>query len=253
MAKSSIHIVPIKSGSRAHNTRKTKLGYVREELTKNNWSGYSRNPFYDKKSLGQIKEDLKVLVKEKTGRAMQEKATPLREAVFNFEERHTNEEISKAITSVAKKFGIKGVELHIHRDEGHEVPNTGEWIPNYHAHVIFDFIDHNTGKSVKLGRQDMSDMQTALAEALGMERGEPSQKTHLDALEFKKQKLAEEVAYEREQLKNLKHEQSFFTYLIRDTDYLEFINDKRSKFDDLIQERNERQNERKSRDNGIEM
>ena len=43
---------------------------------------------------------------------------------------------------------------------------------NYHAHVVGDFLDWETGKTIKLGKEVMSEMQTILAISLGMERGE---------------------------------------------------------------------------------
>ena len=41
------------------------------------------------------------------------------------------------------------------------------------------------GKSIKLNRQDMAQLQTLLAESLGMERGISSDKVHLEAQQFK--------------------------------------------------------------------
>lgn len=49
--------------------------------------------------------------------------------------------------------------------------STGKWIPNHHCHMIFDWIDHKTGKSFKLNKYDTSKLQTLVAESLGMERG----------------------------------------------------------------------------------
>ncbi len=32
--------------------------------------------------------------------------------------------------------------------------------PNYHAHIVFDWMNHNTGKSRKLNDNDMIEMQS---------------------------------------------------------------------------------------------
>ena len=45
------------------------------------------------------------------------------------------------------------------------------WKPNYHTHIVWDRMNHNTGKSCKLLPQDMSEMQTIWAAALGMASG----------------------------------------------------------------------------------
>lgn len=44
---------------------------------------------------------------------------------------------------------------------------------NYHAHLVVDCLDHNTGRTVKLSDDDMSlkGIQGIIADALGMERG----------------------------------------------------------------------------------
>lgn len=88
---------------------------------------------------------------------------------------------------VEQKFKIKAIQLSVHRDEGRWKNENGEkkWTPNYHAHVVFDWQDKKTGKSIKLNRQDMSSLQTYFSESLGMKRGIKSTKKHLGALEYK--------------------------------------------------------------------
>ena len=73
---------------------------------------------------------------------------------------------------VETRWGIKALQVHLHRDEGHyEIPgDDSTWKPNYHAHIIWDWMDHTTGKSIKLDADDMSAMQDMVAEALGFGR-----------------------------------------------------------------------------------
>ena len=52
--------------------------------------------------------------------------------------------------------------------------------------MVFDWTD-DKGKFIKPNRYQMSDMQTLVAEELGMERGIPSYKKHLSAVSFKVQ------------------------------------------------------------------
>ena len=82
-------------------------------------------------------------------------------------------------------WGITPLQIFIHRDEGHyEIPgDKTTWKPNYHAHIVWDWMNHDTGKSCKLTPQDMSEMQTILAEALDMERGTAKELTGREHLE----------------------------------------------------------------------
>ena len=84
-----------------------------------------------------------------------------------------------------ERWGITPLQIFIHRDEGHyETPGDAtSWKPNYHAHIIWDWMNHDTGKSCKLSPQDMSEMQTLLAEALDMERGTSKELTGREHLE----------------------------------------------------------------------
>ena len=82
-------------------------------------------------------------------------------------------------------MGIKALQVHLHRDEGHYENPSDEntWVPNYHAHIIWDWMDHSTGKSIMLNADDMSTMQDKVAEALDMERGQKKSEIGLEHLE----------------------------------------------------------------------
>lgn len=59
--------------------------------------------------------------------------------------------------------------------------------PNYHAHVVFDWMNHETGKSRKLNDEDMAAMQTWASDILMMERGQSKNvtgKEHLERNDF---------------------------------------------------------------------
>ena len=67
--------------------------------------------------------------------------------------------------------------------------------PNYHAHIVFDWMNHDTGKSRKLNDEDMTEMQNLASDILLMERGQSKAvtgKKHLERNDFiiEKQKAA---------------------------------------------------------------
>jgi hypothetical protein len=76
-------------------------------------------------------------------------------------------------------YGIHCFQIHIHRDEGHNMRrkinwNNPQWKPNFHAHLLFDYTDQKTGESLrrKITRNHTAEMQTITAKILDMERGE---------------------------------------------------------------------------------
>lgn len=79
--------------------------------------------------------------------------------------------------------------MFIHRDEGHysNPEDVATWKPNLHAHIVWDWMNHETGKSCKLDEKTMSEMQTVLAECLEMQRGISKKltgKEHLERNDF---------------------------------------------------------------------
>ena len=206
--KTSVHVKPCNTAqSERHNRRDAeyikslnpKKLYVRLDLTKHNASYVA--PEMEGVTLDQYLESIRVMVKQKTGRAMQEKdvqytdkngkvrtrngASPIRECVVVIEKDTKLKDLLRFTKDVEKKWGIKALQVHLHRDEGHYENPSDEntWVPNYHAHIIWDWMDWKTGKSIKLNADDMSTMQDMVAEALDMERGQKKSETGLDHLE----------------------------------------------------------------------
>ena len=177
MTKSFAHFQPAKPGSEEHNRRLKHLDYVRTDLSKSNQSWHSQ-------SVASRLEQLKQLVKAKTGRAMQKKATPIQEAVVLIKPTTTMEDLKKLAAAWREEFGIDVFQIDIHLDEGH-YNEEGKWVGNLHAHMTADFMDHETGKSLKPKRQDMAKLQDITAKILDMERGVSSNKQHLSSLQFK--------------------------------------------------------------------
>ena len=181
MSKTSIHIEPCKIGSsEQHNQRLKHLDYVRPDLSHQNksWVGVADLPAH--------LEQLRTLVKDKTGRAMQAKATPIREGVIVIRQDTTIEQLKGLADAIEQRWGIKTLQIYTHKDEGH-TDSEGAWKPNLHAHIVFDWVNHDTGKSIKLSKQDMAEMQTMVADCLQMVRGESSDIKHLGAIQYKNQ------------------------------------------------------------------
>ena len=207
-AKASEHIKPCNiPQSERHNRRDAdyiaslnpaKL-YVREELSHLNDSYVA--PDMEGVGLRQHYDDIKAMVKEKTGRAMQEKdveftdkkgkkrvrqgCSPIREGVVNIKPDTTMDDLLEYARKVNERWGIRAIQIHVHRDEGHydNPDDKSTWQPNLHAHIIWDWMDHSTGKSFKLNADDMSEMQDMVAGTLEMERGRKKAETGLDHLE----------------------------------------------------------------------
>ena len=212
IAKASDHIEPCNiEQSERHNRRDAdyiaslnpKTLYIRQNLSPNNESYVA--PDVEGQSLQEIYDAIKVMVKQKTGRAMQERmvevtdkkgkkkkrngSSPLRESVVNIKPDTTMEDLRQYTQRVQDRWGVRAIQIHIHRDEGHykDPENPETWIPNLHAHIIWDWMNHETGKSCKLSKQDMSELQDMAAETLEMERGKRKEETgaeHLTRTDF---------------------------------------------------------------------
>lgn len=220
-AKASDHVKPCNiEQSERHNRRDAeyiaslnpRILYVRTDLSHNNESYVA--PDMQGVTLQQHYDAIKAMVKQKTGRAMQEKkvmvtgkngkqkerngSSPIRESVVNIKPDTTMDDLLKYTEKVRKRWGVRAIQIHIHKDEGHfttpDDPTT--WIPNLHAHIIWDWMNHETGKSFKLGKKDMEELQDLAAETLEMERGKRKAETgreHLERNDFIIQKQENQI------------------------------------------------------------
>lgn len=186
MAKTSVHLKACDIGaSEAHNKREKELDYVKSELTHLNESyNYTGNSLQTE--LSNIRRE----VKQKTGRKLQKNAIPIKEGVIVIDEKTTMEDLRKYCETCQERFGIRPLQIHIHRDEGHARSKT--WKPNFHAHIVWSMYN-DQGRNVRLSKEDCRDMQTLAADVLGMERGEESSKKHLSSLLFKIQQQEQRI------------------------------------------------------------
>ena len=217
--KSSIHIKPCNTkSSEAHNRRTAEymrnIGesriYIVSELSADNEQWV--NPDFGNSNLQTHYDNIKRMVKEKTGRAMQEKererkgkngkiikvagCSPIREGVLLIKPDTTLADVKKFGEECQRRWGITPLQIFLHKDEGHwlngqpdaedkESFQIGEkWFkPNYHAHIVFDWMNHDTGKSRKLNDNDMMEMQTLASDILLMKRGQSKAETGKEHLE----------------------------------------------------------------------
>ena len=257
--KSSIHIKPCNvASSEAHNRRtaeymrnigKSKV-YVVSELSANNEQWI--NPNFGSPDLQVHYENIKRMVKEKTGRAMQEKererkgkngkiikvagCSPIREGVLLIRPDTTLADVYKFGDECQRRWGITPLQIFLHKDEGHWLsgqPEAGDresiqvgekWFkPNYHAHIVFDWMNHDTGKSRKLNDEDMTEMQSLASDILLMERGQSKavtgkehlerndfiiekQKAELQRMDAAKRYKEEQISLAEQELKQVKSE-----------------------------------------------
>ena len=221
--KSSIHIKPCNTkSSEAHNRRTAEymrnIGesriYIVPELSADNEQWI--NPDFGNSNLQTHYDNIKRMVKEKTGRAMQEKererkgkngkiikvagCSPIREGVLLIKPDTTLADVKKFGEECQRRWGITPLQIFLHKDEGHwlngqpdaedkESFQVGEkWFkPNYHAHIVFGWMNHDTGKSQKLNDNDMMEMQTLASDILFMKRGQSktiTDKEHLERNDF---------------------------------------------------------------------
>jgi DNA repair exonuclease SbcCD ATPase subunit len=193
MAKTSAHVKPITNGSEAHNRREKELYYIDETLS-------HLNEKWEVDSVKNRLESIRSNYTKTTGQRMQDKATPIRECVVVIDKSTTMNDLKVFSESLQERFGIKTFQIHTHLDEGHR--KAKEWKPNLHAHLVFDWTD-SQGKTLKLKRQDMAEMQTILSKSLKMERGESSEVKHLNAIQYKVKKQAEQIETLQQEIKTL--------------------------------------------------
>lgn len=191
MAKASIHINPIKSSSEIHNKRLKDFDYIRKDLSE-------KNEMWEERSITEVRKEIEEKYFRSVGQKMQKKATPIREGVVLLNPEHTMEDLFRLKEKLYEKLGIKTFQIYIHKDEGHwkgEEKLKQHWAPNLHAHMIFDWTD-TKGKSLRLNRKEMSQIQDIVAETLDMERGQRATVTgrkHLNPLEFKAKVMLDKI------------------------------------------------------------
>ena len=182
--------------------------YIFEDLTRLNQSQifkWGRDYDYSKCTIAQLFAHECELYKEKIGRAPMLKDrirtdkktgkqktisgwSPIREGVIPIKADTQLSDFAKINNWLLSK-GIHTIRIDLHHDEGYQ-DEKGDRKYNHHAHIIMDCLNHGSGKTVKLSKEDMEELQGVVADALGMERGEKKAVTgarHLNPAEYRQQ------------------------------------------------------------------
>ncbi|MBD3904809.1 hypothetical protein NAL32_08675 [Chryseobacterium sp. Ch-15] len=199
--KTSINFKAVKSDSETHNFRKKTFDYIRTDLT-------PKNEYWMEQKIADRIQKIEAYCKEKSGRKLQKNAMPVREAVVVIKEDTTMLELQNLAKRLEEELKIRVFQIAIHKDEGHIDKDTKEWKPNYHAHLVADWQDLKTGKTLKHQSFHYSKMQDLTAECLNMERGISGSKGRLEALEFKIQQKEEDLKVLEEKYDTMKSEMS---------------------------------------------
>lgn len=206
MSKSSVNFAKAKANSKEETTRKFEANYLlpkehrRENL-------YWENPVSEQELFAKSAEQ------QRTGKKPILENS-LWEAVVNFNDGHTLEDMQKVAQHIEKKFNITCSRIAMHQDEGHI---NAQGVVEYNLHAHINFVTHRDGKQnwrQALVKNKLPDLQTEVAEILSMERGkEKSTAKRLDHKQYRafakeqeqtlatQKELKEEVAKLRAELK----------------------------------------------------
>lgn len=216
--KTSINFKSVKSDSETHNFRKKTFDYIRKDLT-------PKNEYWMEQKIADRIQKIEAYCKEKSGRKLQKNAMPVREAVVVIKENTTMLELQNLAKRLEEELNIRVFQIAIHKDEGHTDKDTKEWKPNFHAHLVADWQDLKTGKTLKHQSFHYSKMQDLTAECLNMERGISGSRGRLEAIEFKIQQKEEDLKVLEEKYDMMKSEMNSKKseeLVVKENDFLGF-------------------------------
>ena len=216
--KTSINFKAVKSDSEIHNFRKKSFDYIRKDLT-------PKNEYWMEQKIADRLLKIESYCKEKSGRKLQKNAMPVREAVVVIKENTTMQDLHNLSKRLEEELKIRIFQIAIHKDEGHYDKDTKEWKPNYHAHLVADWQDLQTGKTLKHQSFHYSKMQDLAAECLEMERGVSGSLARLETVEFKIKKKEEDLKILEERYNEIKTElesKKSEDLIVKESDFLGF-------------------------------
>jgi chromosome segregation ATPase len=216
--KTSINFKVAKSDSEIHNFRKKSFDYIRKDLT-------HKNEYWMEQKIADRLLKIESYCKEKSGRKLQKNAMPIREAVVVIKENTTMQNLHNLSKRLEEELKIRIFQIAIHKDEGHYDKDTKEWKPNFHAHLVADWQDLQTGKTLKHQSFHYSKMQDLAAECLEMERGVSGSLARLEAVEFKIKKKEEDLKILEERYSQLQQElesKKAEDLIVKESDFLGF-------------------------------
>lgn len=141
------------------------------------------------------------------------------EAVVNLDEKHSLADVKKVGDFIQQKYHLQPCSIALHHDEGY-TDKDGTVKYNHHAHLCFLTMDKGISTMRKIRSKELRQMQTEVAQLLGLERGkENSKATRLDHKQYRekakeleqKDALYEKEIYSLEQALDTAHDRDLET------------------------------------------
>lgn len=141
------------------------------------------------------------------------------EAVVNLDEKHSLADVKKVADFIQQKYHLQTCSIALHHDEGY-TDKDGTVKYNHHAHLCFLTMDKGISTMRKIRSKELRQMQTEVAQLLGLERGkENSKATRLDHKQYRekarelaeKDELYEKELYSLEQALDTAHDRDLET------------------------------------------
>lgn len=141
------------------------------------------------------------------------------EAVVNLDEKHNLDDVKKVANFIQQKYHLQPCSIALHHDEGY-TDKDGTVKYNHHAHLCFLTMDKGISTMRKIRSKELRQMQTEVAQLLGLERGkENSKATRLDHKQYRekakelaeKDELYEKELYSLEQALDTAHDRDLET------------------------------------------
>lgn len=124
------------------------------------------------------------------------------EAVVNLDEKHSLADVKKVADFIQQKYHLQPCSIALHHDEGY-TDKDGTVKYNHHAHLCFLTMDNGISTMRKIRSKELRQMQTEVAQLLGLERGkEHSQAMRLNHQQYRAVMKAQEELT-RENVKEL--------------------------------------------------
>ena len=141
------------------------------------------------------------------------------EAVVNLDEKHSLADVKKVADFIQQKYHLQPCSIALHHDEGYtDKDSTVKY--NHHAHLCFLTMDKGISTMRKIRSKELRQMQSEVAQLLGLERGkENSKATRLDHKQYRekakelaeKDELYEKELYSLEQALDTAHDRDLET------------------------------------------
>lgn len=188
MSVSSINFQKAKEHSSRHNLRKDNPSYLLPKKFQ------LKNEFWQNEKSEKELFNFELSNAKRKGGRIPKLENSRWEAVLNLNKNHTLEDVQKVAKHIEKKFNIISSEISIHRDEGHLEKGK----PYYNLHAHLNFVTYKNGKQnwrkEHIKPQNLSELQTEVAELLGMDRGKINSKAQrLEHFQFRDVKKKERL------------------------------------------------------------